>query len=257
MILKKAAIITLSTFFLTVGCASTSTPDSTTEIKISGLESALVQSQTEIAQAQTEIAQEKLAVEQANIALENAKKEAAELSEKLKQQIAVNESKTNNSDVLIEKVTKRDSYLDKTVLGEAEWIYITKAKENFKARIDTGATTSSINAVNIQRFERDGEKWVKFNITHSKDEKESYIEAPIVRIAKIIQSSKPGEETERPVVKLHVRIGDLSQQSEFTLTNRLHMEYPVLIGRTFMQDVVLVDVSQEYIHPKYQAKDKK
>ena len=142
---------------------------------------------------------------------------------------------------------------DKTILGQSEWVYVSTVKENYKGRIDTGAATSSINAVDIERFERDGKKWVRFNLTHAKGEKAQLIEAKIVRIAKITQSSKPGVETERPVVKLHVRIGDVVHLTEFTLTNRLHMEYPVLIGRTFMQDVVLVDVSKEYIFPKYQA----
>lgn len=154
--------------------------------------------------------------------------------------------------------SKKVIHLDeKSILGQSEWVYVSKVKQNYKGRIDTGAATSSINAVDIERFERDGKKWVRFNITHTKEAKAEMVEAKIVRIAKITQSSKPGVETERPVVKLHVRIGDVVHLTEFTLTNRLHMEYPVLIGRTFMQDIVLVDVSKEYIFPKYQVPAKK
>lgn len=240
MFLKKAAIMTFSTLFLTVGCTTTSQP------------TAPIQDQTAtITTLETTLAQTK-------VELEKAQKETAELNEKLKKQMAaIKEDSKKSSNVVVEKVSKQDSYQDKTVLGQAEWFYVTKAKENFKARIDTGATTSSINAVDIQRFERDGKKWVKFNITHTKGGKKKILEAPIVREAKITQSSKPGESTERPVVKLHVRVGGIAHSSEFTLTDRLHMEFPVLIGRTFMQDVVLVDVSQDYIHSKYQAKTKK
>lgn len=247
MFLKKAAIMTLSTLFLTVGCTTTSQPTAPIQDK-----TPLIQDQTAtITTLETTLAQTK-------VELEKAQKETAELNAKLKKQMAtIKEDSKKSSNVVVEKVSKQDSYQDKTVLGQAEWIYITKAKQNFKARIDTGATTSSINAVDIERFERDGKKWVRFNITHNKDGNKEIIEAPVLRIAKIVQSSKPGVETERPVVKLHVRIGDVVHQSEFTLTNRLHMEFPVLIGRTFMQDVVLVDVSQDYIHPKYQAKTKK
>ncbi|MEI6897467.1 MAG: ATP-dependent zinc protease [Psychromonas sp.] len=142
---------------------------------------------------------------------------------------------------------------NKTILGQTEWVYISKIKDNFKGRIDTGAATSSINAVNIERFERDGEKWVRFNLTHAEDEKAQRVESKVVRIARIRQSNNTGKSIERLVIKLHIRIGDISHLTEFTLTDRLHMAYPVLIGRTFMRDVILVDVSQQYIFPEFQV----
>lgn len=46
----------------------------------------------------------------------------------------------------------------KLLLGEEEWIYIKAINHSAKARIDTGATTSSISAVDIEMFERDGKK---------------------------------------------------------------------------------------------------
>lgn len=142
---------------------------------------------------------------------------------------------------------------DKTILGQLEWVYISIVKDAFRARIDTGAATSSLNALNIERFERDGKKWVRFDLSHHEGENAKIIEAKVLRTAKIIQSSNPDSGVERPVIQLHVRIGDISQLTEFTLTNRSHMEYPVLIGRTFMRDVTLVDVSKEYNLPKYQV----
>ncbi|TEW56638.1 ATP-dependent zinc protease [Psychromonas sp. RZ22] len=255
MFLKKAAIITLSTLFLTAGCVSTPNPEQ--EAKITNLESALVQSKADTEQQKLALEETKANLQKANEDLQKSQKEAVELNKKLEKQAAAKKAQAKSNNVVVQQKAKNDAYLDKTVLGQAEWIYISKAKINLKARIDTGATVSSINALNIQRFERDGKKWVRFNLTESKDGKENLIEVPILRTAKIVQSSQPGKVNERPVVKLHVRIGNISHQSEFTLIDRTHMSYPVLIGRTFMQDIVLVDVSQEYIHPKYQATNKK
>lgn len=260
MFLKKAAIITLSTLFLTMGCVSTSTPEPKVEIinveqtaKIMALESELIESKATLAQNE-------LTLQQVEQDLITSQQQTASLNQRLEQKIE-NEKETKKTEtvntVVVEKTSKKESYLDKTVLGQSEWIYISSAKESFEARIDTGAATSSINAVDIQRFERDGKKWVRFNITHEENSENKMIEAKIVRIVKIIQSGKPGEDTERPVIRLHVRIGDISNQTEFTLTDRLHMKYPVLIGRSFMQDVVLVDVSQEYIQPKLEVDDRK
>ncbi|MGJ8581891.1 MAG: RimK/LysX family protein [Psychromonas sp.] len=257
MLLKRTAIITLSTLFLTVGCISISTDDEVQKVettlqaqetKITNLEAALIESKAEADKKQNELTETKMSLEQ-------AQQEKQKLDEELQQKILVERSRVQSSKQVVKEPVKAD-YLDKTVLGQAEWIYVTKAKENFKARIDTGATTSSINAVKIQAFERDGKEWVKFNITHDKDGKEKFIEAPVLRYVKILQSSEPGEFDRRPVVELHVRIGGVAHKSEFTLTDRQHMDFPVLIGRSFIQDVILVDVSQDYIHPKYQPQDK-
>jgi len=266
MFLKKAAIITLSSLFLTTACVTTTADQKAVvtdlETQLTASKETISQNKLALEESQSALEESQLALEKSQLTLEKteaslkekqtdlekAKQENATLAKKLK------EASTARNNVVVSTPSKKDTYLDKTVLGQTEWIYVNKAKKNFKARIDTGATTSSINAVNMQRFERDGEKWVKFNLTT--DEDAELIEAPLVRIAKIIQSGNPGESTERPVIKLNVRIGDVSHNSEFTLTDRMHMDYPVLIGRTFMKDVILVDVSQEYIHSKYQAKAK-
>jgi len=236
MLFKRTAIITLSTLFLTVGCISISTDEEAEKVqttlqeqanKITDLETALIESKADIEEKEK-------ALEKNQTDLEKAQQEKLELDEKLKQKIATTKSTTRSKNVVTKRSTKRISS-DKTILGQTEWIYVTKAKQNFRARIDTGAATSSINALDIQEFERDGKNWVKFNIAHDEDQKEQIIEARVLRYVKILQSSEPGEVDRRPVVELHVRIGGVAHRSEFTLTDRQHMEYAVLIGRSFMK----------------------
>ena len=48
------------------------------------------------------------------------------------------------------------------IIGAVEPFYILPMKSAFYARVDTGATTSSIDVENLKRFERDGKKWVSF-----------------------------------------------------------------------------------------------
>ncbi|MGF1707506.1 ATP-dependent zinc protease family protein [Enterovibrio baiacu] len=146
---------------------------------------------------------------------------------------------------------------NKAILGEQEWVWMDAANANFKARIDTGATTSSLNATNIQEFERDGKTWVSFTLAHTKNEKgdiepEESLEAPVKRWVKIRQASTEQLER-RPVVELRVRLGNLHEKAQFTLADRSHMEFPVLLGREFFKDIAVVDVSKSYIHPKYVA----
>ncbi len=54
------------------------------------------------------------------------------------------------------------------IIGGVETVYVPPFEIPFQARIDTGAETSSIDAKNIRPFERDGEKWVSFDITNKK-----------------------------------------------------------------------------------------
>ena len=263
MFLKKTAIITLTSLFLTVGCISISTTETEQKIQQTLTEQAIkiTELETELVTSKADIEKKQNSLKAVQTDLEKTQKEAQTLNQQLAQQIAKQKAvaaKTpKRSNVVVSKVSKRDIYLDKTVLGQTEWLYINKAKKSFRARVDTGAATSSINAVNIQHFERDGKNWVRFNIAHDKDAEANIIEARIDRYVKILQSSEPGERDRRPVIKLNVRMGGITQQSEFTLTDRQHMDYAVLIGRSFIQDVMIVDVSQDYIHPKYQAEDNK
>lgn len=265
MLFKRTAIISLSTLFLTVGCVTISSDEEAQKVqstlqqqstKIIDLETALNESKANVDQKQTalnqtqsdleKVQQEKLALNE-QLKLKNEKLEEVAA---IKPQVVVKASPAP-------KVPTKAALMDKVVLGQTEWIYVTKAKHNFKARIDTGAETSSINAVDIQEFERDGKNWVRFNIAHDKDEEATLIEARVVRFVRILQSSEVGSYDRRPVVELHVRIGGVAHKSEFTLTDRQHMDYPVLIGRSFIQDVIVVDVSQNYIHPKYQEQGQK
>lgn len=132
----------------------------------------------------------------------------------------------------------------KMYLGEDEYIYIKEADATFDARIDTGAAVSSISAKNITEFERNGKRWYRFTIEANDQSFE--VEAPYIRTSQIRQSSK-NTLTERIVVSLNLKIGSFSTKSEFTLTDRTHMQYPLLIGRTLIQDIAVVDVARDHI----------
>ena len=66
----------------------------------------------------------------------------------------------------------------KLLVGEAEWIWVDAANDAFQARVDTGATTSSISAQEITIFERNGKNWVRFFLSHQEMDDKIQIEAP-------------------------------------------------------------------------------
>jgi hypothetical protein len=144
------------------------------------------------------------------------------------------------------KVTKTSD--GKLILGEEEWVYVPGLEESFKARVDTGATTSSISAIDIVPFERDGKDWVKFKIEHD-GIKSQEVSLPVERWVKIKQSSAEGSQR-RAVIVANIQIGDLKDKTEFTLADRTHLTYPLLLGRSFFRDVAVVDVSKKYVQDK-------
>lgn len=144
----------------------------------------------------------------------------------------------------------------KIIIGEVEWVYLHTLNQSLKSRVDSGATTSSITASNIQPFERDGKNWVKFDVMHSATETKKTIEAPVVRTARIRQASLDNYER-RFVVSLDISLGNsLKQKAEFSLADRREMTFPILLGREFLQDITLIDVGRKFLHPKYKPEAK-
>lgn len=146
----------------------------------------------------------------------------------------------------------------KTLLGRNEWIGLPSVGTFLEARIDTGAKTSSLSARDITPFERDGEDWVRFKLgLNDTDEavsevRDSWVEAPVMRRVKIIQANG---EASRPVIRLLMTLGPIQQHVEFTLNDRTHLDYPVLLGRRFLLDIATVDVAKQHIHeqPAFEA----
>ncbi len=135
---------------------------------------------------------------------------------------------------------------DLIFLGEIEYVRLTPPDRAYDARIDTGATTSSMDARDIQTFERDGEDYVRFSVPATDYAEEAELELPVVRFVRIVQSSEE-EGERRPVVELQLELGPVERMFEFTLTDREHLSYPVLIGRNALRDLFVVDVGEQYV----------
>ncbi len=130
------------------------------------------------------------------------------------------------------------------VMGETEKIYLIKEKLTFEARVDTGAVSSSLGVFNLTKFERDGDNWVRFTL--NKDKESTSYEYPVLRMIKIVQrEGSPADN--RPVIELQFKLGEESYVSKFNLANRSHLEFQVLIGREFLRDIAIVNVSEKHL----------
>lgn len=129
------------------------------------------------------------------------------------------------------------------IIGAVEPIYILPMKSAFTARVDTGATTSSLDASDIKEFERDGEKWVSFQVTNRKNGESYLFEKPLVRTARIIRANV---DEHRYIVKLDVQFAGKKFPAEFSLVDRKDFNYQGLIGRNILSGRAIVDTTRSF-----------
>lgn len=180
-------------------------------------------------------------------------REVGSLLRYLRQDVQQLEARDEDPIIIREECEVDDVLTTKTLVGRSEWVGFPEVGTYLQARVDSGANTSSLSATDITRFERDGENWVRFKLALNEDDvvvesqRDEWIEAPIERRVRILQAS--GEES-RPVISLLMTLGPISENVEFTLNDRTHLVYPVLLGRRFLMDIALIDVADTYLHDR-------
>lgn len=128
------------------------------------------------------------------------------------------------------------------IVGGVETLHILPFDMPFHARMDTGAETSSIDVRNMRPFERDGEKWISFDISNRKNGETHHYEKPVKRKTAIIRT---GEKELRYVVHMDIQIGNELIDAEFTLNDRSKFEYQILIGRNIINGRFIIDPTLE------------
>lgn len=136
------------------------------------------------------------------------------------------------------------SLAEKAVIGETAWIEVRDVPFNYLARIDTGARTTSIHAIDMKVIDGsvNPDENVGKNIsfrTLSRDGKSAILTRPIVKVSTVTNSQ--GKE-QRYVVTLKLINGDVKKDVEVNLRDRTAMSYKLLIGRNWLTKDFLVDV---------------
>lgn len=108
---------------------------------------------------------------------------------------------------------------------------------------EIGALTASLSAKDIERFQRDGEDWVRFRLA-TKDSDGKVYEHKLARISKIKNRAEEEDDggegadvTKRPVIDLEVCLGDTKRTVEVNLADRSSFNYPLLIGAKALREL--------------------
>ncbi|GGA69720.1 ribosomal protein S6 modification protein [Neiella marina] len=118
---------------------------------------------------------------------------------------------------------------------------------DLEVRIDTGAKTSSLHVDNLQRIQKNGRPYVRFDLHPDVYHLDQTVncEAPLHDSRRIKSSN--GEAEQRCVIKTMFAIGNEQWPIEITLTNRQDMSYLMLLGREAMGSRVYVDPSSTFL----------
>lgn len=145
-------------------------------------------------------------------------------------------------------------------IGWREWVGLPDLGiKQIKAKVDTGARSSSLHAFHVREFERDGVKWARFKIHPIQRKTDTVVEAeaPILEWRSVRSSS--GKATMRPVIVTNIELLGITWPVELTLANRDEMGFRMLLGREAFRRRFLVDAGKSYYggRPKSKIKNKK
>ena len=138
---------------------------------------------------------------------------------------------------------------EKTLIGWQEWVSLPDVKiPAIKAKVDTGAYTSSLHAENIRHVKKNGISYVQFDIHPIQKNKTIVIrsEAPLVDRRPVRSSS--GEEERRSVIRTQLILGHRQWEIELNLTKRDYMGFRMLLGRNAMHGHIIIDPGQKFLH---------
>lgn len=136
------------------------------------------------------------------------------------------------------------------VVGWREWIALPALGiQRLQCKVDTGARTSALHAMDLESFHRDGRDLVRFRLypLHGDDRTSVACSAPIVDQRQIRSSS--GQRERRFVIVTPMVLGRFRQEIEITLADRGPMRFGMLLGRQSLVDGGwLVDPSRAFIN---------
>lgn len=133
---------------------------------------------------------------------------------------------------------------EKVLIGRVEWVELPDLKLKHRARIDTGAKTTSMHAVNIEEVQQRGELFVKFQTLDA--------EGKIVELVRKVDttqrvSNTAGFVSRRYVIKEKIKMGSIERETLINLNDRSKMEYKFLIGRNVLLGRFIVDVARSHV----------
>lgn len=132
---------------------------------------------------------------------------------------------------------------NKQTVGWLEKIKLYPGNIIVHGKLDSGADYSSINASKLEQFEKEGAKWVRFEVANRYGNKVT-MEKKVLREALVKKHF--GNPTKRLVVRLGICVGTHYMEADVNLVDRSQFETQMLIGRSFLAGNLVIDPSMTF-----------
>lgn len=119
--------------------------------------------------------------------------------------------------------------------------------QRIKVKVDSGAKTSALHAFQVEKFQHDGEDYVRFQVKPLQKRDHPTISTAARLLEYRVVRSSVGHETLRPVIVTDVKLGDLVWPIELTLVDRDAMAFRMLLGRQALAGRFLLDPGRTFL----------
>ena len=144
---------------------------------------------------------------------------------------------------------------DYMIVGNAEWCALPQLKvPAIRTRIDSGAKTSSIHAINITEFHKGNERWVEYEIHPLRIHTDVFVRCQSKVVDYRMVKSSTGIAQPRYVIRTMIEMGGKQWEIEMTLANRRTMGYQMLLGREAMNNRILINPAEGFRITRYSKK---
>lgn len=143
---------------------------------------------------------------------------------------------------------------EKFLIGRNDRIDLPKLHlYNIDAKIDTGANTSAIHFSYAEVVKREGKTMLHFTLLDPShpdfNNKEFFVEEFEQRLIK----NSFGASEQRYVISTEIVLFNKTWKTEFSLSNRGNLKFPILIGRKLLRKGFLVDVTKRNLSFKQKS----
>ncbi len=121
-----------------------------------------------------------------------------------------------------------------------------------KAKLDTGARSSALHVETLESFLCDGAVWLRFTVRAGRHAADAVTcEAPALDRRMVTDTG--GRRTQRWFIRSAILLAGQCFEADINLTDRRHMLFPMLLGRSAMQGRFVVDPARAYTQPRWPA----
>lgn len=141
--------------------------------------------------------------------------------------------------------------MDKPIIGWREWVELPRLQiARVKAKVDTGARSSSLHAFDVEIVKRRQRVVVHFSVHPIQHDTSTTVQCSALLVDERWIKSSNGKRELRPTIRTEVGFGGAAWPIDLTLTSRDLMGFRMLLGREAIRRRFLVDAGRSFLMRK-------